>query len=403
MSQLHPSQAAWNAFLDRLKEIGEKITEPTGARGERERAEGYRYLVRLLASAHELEVGIDRRFPVLERMMSPKRKFKGDGCDTIYNEAKLDPAHSYRCRVHRGDDLFFSATVYAYDDTGAYKIVDHLIDDDIDWGDDKTAEIHLSAERPDGVANWIRLEANDPILFTREYFPDYVDRVDRGHYRRAMYDLQCLDPGVDTPAHYTEADLETDLQRVIDFVDDATNVSLGLSIFVGLNRIEYQAEGGGERKGSMTRIEEGKMILDEESSDEYSPEELAAMIDPKLVANNLPGPGIQYIGGWFKLAPDEAIEIEGTQVPCRYWNCQILTRYLESGDYRHYPVSINDRQVKYADDGSFRIYACDENPGVENWLSTQGYANGQILIRTLLAEPPMEATFKVVKKADIRR
>jgi hypothetical protein len=52
-------------------------------------------------------------------------------------------------------------------------------------------------------------------------------------------------------------------------------------------------------------------------------------------------------------------------------------------------------------DGSFRIYAAAEDPGSENWISTQGYTNGQILIRTLLADPPMEATFKVVKLSQI--
>ena len=41
------------------------------------------------------------------------------------------------------------------------------------------------------------------------------------------------------------------------------------------------------------------------------------------------------------------------------------------------------------------------DPGTVNWISTQGYANGQILIRTLLADPLMEATFKVIKAVDI--
>jgi hypothetical protein len=196
------------------------------------------------------------------------------------------------------------------------------------------------------------------------------------------------------------------LQRVVDFVEDATAVSLGLSIFIGLNRIEF--EGGGdagtsERKGSMTRIEEGELVLDEDSSDQYSPEELAAMIDPKLVKNNLPGPGIQYIGGNFRLTPDEVILVEGTDVPCRYWNLQILTRYLESGDFRHHKVGISNRQVIKDAQGRFRIYAGAEDPGTLNWISTQGYVNGQILIRTLLADPIMEATFKVIKAADIPR
>lgn len=406
MSSLPRSQAAWNDFADALKRIGEKITAPTGARGERERAEGYRYLLRLLSAAHDLEMEADRRIPDLRRMMTPIRKFKGDGTDTLYREAKLDENFVYKYTIRRGDDLFFSATVYAYDADDTYYIVDHLIDDDLQWDNvfgQQIAEIYLSEKRPDDVRNWIELKGKRPILFTREYFDEFVDCIDRGTKRAAAMTIDCLSE-VPPLEPYDESQLEAGLKRVVDFVEDATAVSLGLSIFIGLNRIEFEGSGDGgksERKGSMTRIEEGQLILDDDSSEQYTPQELAAMIDPKLIKNNLPGPGIQYIGGTFMLAPDEVIVVEGMDVPCRYWNLQILTRYLESGDYRHHKVGISNRQVIKEADGRFRIYAASEDPGTVNWISTQGYANGQILVRTLLADPLMEATFKVIKSADI--
>ena len=247
------------------------------------------------------------------------------------------------------------------------------------------------------------MKGKRPILFTREYFDEFVDCIDRGTKRAAAMTIDCLSE-VPPLEPYDESQLEAGLKRVVDFVEDATAVSLGLSIFIGLNRIEFEGSGDGgksERKGSMTRIEEGQLILDDDSSEQYTPQELAAMIDPKLIKNNLPGPGIQYIGGTFMLAPDEVIVVEGMDVPCRYWNLQILTRYLESGDYRHHKVGISNRQVIKEADGRFRIYAASEDPGTVNWISTQGYANGQILVRTLLADPLMEATFKVIKSADI--
>lgn len=395
---LTPSQASWNAFADDLKRIGEKITGVTGARNARERAEGYRYLIRLLSAAHQLEMEADRRHPTLARMMTPIRKFKGDGTDTLYHEAKLDERLSYRFEITRGDDIFFSATVYAYDERDAYYIVDDLVDEKIVWSERDGrpfAEIHLSAGRPEGVDNWIELRGARPILFIRQYFPEFAHTTDAGRYRTALLDVACLDD-VGIPDHYTEDDLVTGLRRVVDFVEDATDVSIGLSIFAGLNLIEYDESQSGKQV-DVTHITDGKMVLDDPRHDEYTPEQLAGMIDPKLVANNLPGPGIQYLGAWFRLADDEAIKIEGKDVPCRYWSCQILTRYLESGDYRYHRVGLNNRQVKLAADGSFVIYACHENPGVDNWVCTQGYENAHILIRTLLADPPMEAGFSVVK------
>lgn len=402
-SELAPSQVAWNDFTDQLKRIGEKITGPTGARDERERAEGYRYLVRLISAAHQLEMESDRRHPSLERMMTPMRKFKGDGTDTLYHEAKLDEALSYRFKVQRGQDIFFSATVYAHDENDAYYIVDDLIDEAIDWdeeGGQSVAEIHLSAERPAGARNWIQLKGRGPILFTRQYFPEFAHSTDSGRYRPGVFELECLSD-VPVREHLSEEALASGLQRVIDFIEDATDVSIGLSIFAGLNLVSYEKTHEGQAVDA-THITEGKMHLDDDRHDAYTPEQLAAMVDPKLVANNLPGPGIQYLGAWFKLRDDEAIVITGKDVPCRYWSCQILTRYLESGDYRHHRVGINNRQAKLREDGSFVIYASHENPGVDNWISTQGYTNGHILIRTLLANPLMEASFSVVKIADIQ-
>ena len=396
------SQVAWNDFCDDLKQLGAKITDPTGARNGRERAEGYRYLVRLLSAAHELEMEVDRRHPVLARMMTPTRKFKGDGTDTIYHEAKLDETLSYKVTVRRGDDIFFSSTVYAFDEHGSYKIVDTLFDRDIVFRNVfglEIADIHLSAERPSGVENWLRLEGRDPILFMREYFPECLLAADAGRYRKAIYDIECLSE-VAIPDALTESELEAGLRRVVAFMEDATDVSIGLSIFAGLNLVEYEKTKAG-RRAVATHITEGQLVLDDERDDDYTPEELAKLIDPKLVANNLPGPGLQYLGGWFKIADDEAILISGHDVPCRYWSCQILSRYLESGDFRYHTVGINNRQVELAEDGSFEIYACPSNPGVANWISTQGYSNAHILIRTLLADPLMEASFSVVKLSEI--
>jgi len=402
-SELSKSQAAWNDFADRLKTIGEKITGPTGARNERERAEGYRYLLRLISAGHELDAEFDRSRPSMQRLFTPTRKFKGDGTDTLYYEAKLDESLDYELTVRRGDALFFSVTVYAHDENGAYYIVDNVIDEQIDWDEGpegETATIRVGAARPANASNFVELKGARPILFTREYFPEFVHTTDEGRYRQNGYSIRCL-AEVAPPAPLDETALTQMLERVTDFVDDASDVSIGLSIFAGLNTISLESDAESQAHEGMT-INDGEMVVDPDRVDGYSPEELAAMIDPRLVANNLPGPGIQYIGAWFKLRDDEAIVIEGRDVPCRYWSCQILTRYLESGDYRYHRVGLNDRQVKLSGDGSFVIYASHENPGVDNWVCTQGYSNGHILIRTLLADPLMEATFKVVKLDSIR-
>lgn len=401
-TELSLSQRAWNEFADKLKELGEKITSPTGARNGRERAEGFRYLTRMISAAHELAMEADRRRPELRPWVRPVRKVRGDSPDTLYHEARLDEKLAYRLCVRRGDDIYFSATLYSYDASRGYSIASHLHDHDISWQNilgQQLADITFSAQRPEGVDNWIQLEGPCPLLFIRQYYPESVRAVYAGRYRPAILDMQCLsDIGVPEP--YSEKEFVNGLTSLVGWMEESISASMGLSIFAGLNRVEYAKAAAGRRVDA-THIREGAMVVEGERDDDYTPEELAAMIDPRLIANNLPGPGLQYMGAWFKLREDEAIVIEGRDVPCRYWCAQILTRYMESGDYRFHKVSINNRQVKLGEDGSFRIYACPEDPGVDNWFSTLGYENGHILLRTLLPETPMEAEFSVVKLADI--
>ena len=144
--EITTGQAAWNWFADQLKEVGEKIVGPLGARSARERADGFRYLTSLIAAAYELEMEANRAHPVLARMFTPIRSFVGDGPDTLYHEAKLDESLSYEVTIRRGDDIFFSIVVYASDEDDMRFMVSFLIDKDIEWVDDEgvqVATIHI--------------------------------------------------------------------------------------------------------------------------------------------------------------------------------------------------------------------------------------------------------------------
>ena len=395
-----PSQAAWNRFADQLKEVGDKIVGPIGARSPRERAEGFRYLASLIAGGHELEMEADRAHPVLARAFTPIRSFVGDGPDTLYHDAKLDASLSYEFTIRRGDDIFFSIVVYASDDEGMRSMVSFLIDKDIAFEEeagDQVATIHISAERPDGAKNWLKLEGNQPFIMTRQYFPECVIEVDEGKYRAAVMNVASVDD-VLPPTRYAIDDLSAGLDRIVAFMHDTVDAGLGVSAIVGMSTIEYE----NDKLSTPTRIgSDGQLAVDEGEHEEYTPDEVFEMIDPKVVANNLPGPGIGYSGVSFKLADDEAILIEGKDVPCRYWSCQVFDHYLRAGDYRHHPVAINNRQVVYDPDGSFRIYACGENPGVKNWVSTEGRGRGQVVLRTLLADTDLLPEMSVIKVAEI--
>jgi hypothetical protein len=245
--EITPSQAAWNRFADQLKEVGQKIVGPIGARSPRERADGFRYLASLIASGHELEMEANRAHPVLARAFTPIRSFVGDGPDTLYHDAKLDESLSYEFTIRRGDDIFFSIVVYASDDDGMRSMTSFLIDKDIVFeedGGDQVAAIHISAERPEGVKNWLKLEAKEPFIMTRQYFPECVIEVDKGKYRAAIMNIECVDD-VPPPTQYALNDLSAGLGRLIAFMHDTVDAGLGVSAIVGMSNIEYDSYRGG--------------------------------------------------------------------------------------------------------------------------------------------------------------
>lgn len=394
------AQAAWNRFADRLKEIGERIVGPLGARSAPERADGFRYLASLIAGGYELEMEADPARPVLARMFTPIRSFVGDGPDTLYHEAKLDPLRSYTFTMRRGDDIFFSIVVYASDEDGMRFMVSFLIDKDIEFeedGDAQVATIHIGADRPEGAKNWLELRGDQPFVMTRQYFPERVIEVDRGRYRAAAMRIGCTGE-VPPPDRYGESELEAGLNRIIRFIEETVDAGLGVSAITGTSTISYEED----ERSTPTRIgQDGALIVDEERRDVYTADEMLEMIDPRVIANNLPGPGIGYAGVSYKLADDEAIVVSGKDVPCRYWSCQVFDHYLRAGDYRYHPVALNDRQTVFDDDGSFRIYASRNNPGVKNWICTEGRRRGQVVFRTLLAETDLEPEMRVIKISDI--
>ena len=77
---------------------------------------------------------------------------------------------------------------------------------------------------------------------------------------------------------------------------------------------------------------------------------------------------------------------------------------IESGEVQVFgdptPL-VRSEGVVFDADGSFRIYASKENPGVKNWICTEGHRRGQVVLRTLLAETDLDPEMSIVKIADI--
>lgn len=110
-------------------------------------------------------------------------------------------------------------------------------------------------------------------------------------------------------------------------------------------------------------------------------------------------PDLYYAPSWWTLDADEAMLV--TVEPAEryaYWGFQLADRWLESLDYRYLPVATNNDKAVRNEDGTWTIVVAQENPGVDNWLTTDGLSEGGMCFRWLLAsdEPPLPSV-EIVK------
>ena len=125
-----------------------------------------------------------------------------------------------------------------------------------------------------------------------------------------------------------------------------------------------------------------------QGSDEHS-QELALAAD------------VQYMLGWWQLAPDEALVIEGVAPESPYWIVQLADRWLETADFRRRQVHLNNSQVEIDGQGNYRIVIAARDPGVTNWLDTGGRQEGLMAFRWAYAQNVNPPHTRVVKLSEL--
>lgn len=368
------ASAAWHRLLAMLREAGDVVTGPLGARDDRERAEGFRHLTRVLSIATEmlLEKGDPER-PAFTRWMTPYRKMLGDNPGTIYDAAIIAPTGTYRIRGHRGTCAYVGFCVYGTAEDGARRIVANVDDHELALGDDGAFELWLASERPAAVSDeaaFLALAPDATDVMVRQYF------VSADVETPARYTIEAV-PAAGPPPVLTEQWLAARLDAVGAYVRDIVEAEATLSALIA----------------SITpaQLRAGAEFVDAEGNAVDPP------LDPAAVARVMPSPAIQYAGSWFEdLGDDEAIVVTGTAPLCRYWSVQLLTRWMESGDYLHHPVFLSGRDIAVDEHGGFRIVISHRQPPMGDWIATSGLRTANIAVRALLSEGPIEVRFERV-------
>ncbi len=357
------SGESWREFCDRLKSAGDPIFAADAAGDPFSRAEGTRYLTRLVRAALETFVEFaDPMAPVLRRAVHETVKMGADNPDNWYENAPVHGDCVYRLHGTRGTVPYLSIATQVghYGQGGGMPPAGFLEAKDLVIASDGSLELILSRDKRPG--NWLPLADGYGTLIIRQTF------LDRSKESRAELTLDRIEGPAAPPAITAEA-IDSGLASA------ASLVGACAMIFPGW------ADGFRAHANALPRF------------------------DPDLSRMFGGDPNIAYYHSYWELADDEALVIETMPPECEYWNFQLNNYWMESLDYRYHRITLNKASAKLQRDGSLRIVVAARDPGahVDNWLETAGHTFGTMCFRWVRAAVNPVPETRVVKLADLER
>jgi hypothetical protein len=351
------SRAALRELIDLLREVDERWASPEwNLRSEADVAGAHRALM------HILEGGIcgmfecDPAAPLFRRIVTPWRKFTGDNADAIYFDAPVSSRYRYRVRGETNGAVYVSLTVEVGTEEGAMATRTAGVLNDAGFDVDADGRFDVVLGGPPQPRNWLGLPETASRITTRHYFEEaaYAAADPAREPRLAIEVEDC--PGA--PPAPSDADVAAGIRRVAGFVRSRTLAQPPMAAsqpppFVSIvpNRFPPPVPPG----------------------------------DFGLAASDA-----AYSMAPFVVGPDDALVLRGRWPRCRCANVSLWTRHLQTFDYANRRVSLNRAQTQAGADGRFTMVLAHRDPGVPNWLDTEGRPFGLVFWRFLLPEGEIE-------------
>lgn len=345
----------WRDFCHALEEAGEAVFRAGRPNDPVNRAEGLRYLTRLLRAGLESHVeSSDPCHPRFFQLSNETIKIGNDNPDNIYHNANVSGAYDYRIRGQLGTVpyLSFGTKGGGYETDGAMRPTGQLDLAGMQVEPDGSFEIELSCEQKSG--NWLPMESATSSLIVRQTFED------RARETPASYTIECLNP--DRSDTLAPEALGAALLRTTDFVRNTSGIFVDwMEMFQRhTNELPSNDQAMCQRLGGDSNI--------------------------------------HYHNSRWRLAADEALVVEVKPPRCATWNLQLSNYWMESLDYRYHRIHVNKHTAHYEPDGSVRIAIARVDPGPRwpNWLSTCEHDQGAMLFRYVDAVETPEIKTRVV-------
>lgn len=351
---------AWRQWCERLAAVGEEILGEGFPQVPRDRAEGFRWLTRLVvhATRMELEAG-DPQFPRFVRYETPDQQWGGPNPDNTYLRANIEAQTSYRIWANvRGVRQAIFSLHEGDMQLGEFGVYGERSLDDLHVAPDGGLEVLVSPQAQAG--NWIETHPGARIVTIRIYQSDWErDAAPAFHIERVGAE-GVAPPPVDPAA----------LARAFD-------------------RSAYWIERTARFWNEYTRAAWERA-------------------EPNVATPPRAAPGgadnILYGSCCWELAAGEALLLECEVPEAQYWGFTLHTLgWLESGDFADRQTSLSDQQVYRDDDGRFRVVLCGSDPGAPNWIDTDERTRGLLVYRWVWARNNPSPTSRVVPVSELRQ
>jgi hypothetical protein len=352
---------AWREFCERLAAVGERILEDDFPDSPRDRAEGYRHLANQVVGWLGWSIGYrDPAHPAFFRQNDLVVKWGGPNVDQVTRRSRVDARYTYRITGEMGACEDFILTVKDGDmHEGATGILREVTAAELGLGPGDAIDIVLSATEHPG--HWVELDARATMVNVREYYFDWQPRPP------ALLTIECLETRGIAPEPLTPVDLAAMLDEAASTVEHSITYwnewVANLRRELGVNAVcpprDTKAEGGSSK--------------------------------------------IAYGFGFPQLGEDEVLLVEADVPDAAYYDFQLYSlAWFESLDFTNRTTSLNHTQLTPGPDGRLQVVVAHRDPGVPNWLDTEGHRDRMITYRWIKPVTQPVATSRVVPFADLR-
>jgi hypothetical protein len=349
-----PEGVAWTELLTGLDALGAHILSDEFPGPPIDPDEGFRHLAQQLLCWLGWSLGHgDATRPAFQRQNDLVTMWGGPNADNVYRHARIDPGCTYRIRGKmRSCEEFALAIREGFRHTDTPATVVELTASDVGIGENDDFEILLGGAGDE--PNRLPLPDGAIMCSIREYYFDWRP------VEPATFTIECLGGGP-VRAQPTFADA---MHEAIDLTERSI-------VFWNQYMIDARDKQRDNSFGDKIDVPRGLQVS-------------------------------QFGFCFYDLGPDEALHVHADVPDARYWSLQLYRmRWFSPLDIGRV-TSLNHMQMHVGADGRFHVIVSHRDPGVPNWLDTEGRREGLVNFRYFWGTTLSTLATEVVHVDDVR-